>query len=183
MHSEIKQKMDDLAELRRLGYVTDEEYLIARENLLLDMGFDIVPRVGGLRDQVVIAAPRRRRGCGCGCFLTLLLLLIAAVGGVFAVPEEMLRQVPVLSRLLEYKEYQEVRQALTWFLDDLRGNPLFAPDPAPQATPPAPARSSEPSGEVQAPALHAIAAPVPEGEGPMSMSGDTPSRSSKIEAD
>ena len=171
MNSEIKHKLEDLVELHRLGYVTEEEYATARENLLLDMGFDIVPRVGGLRDRVLIAEPRRRSsGCGCGCFLMLLLLLIAAVGGVFAVPEEMLRQVPGLNRVLEFKEYQEVRQALMWFLDDLRGNPLSAPDPVPLTSndPQNVGRGEQPPGPMAVPGD----APPPEAPNALTASED-----------
>ena len=43
MKDGIRQRLDDLEELLHEEYITGDEYATARENLLLDMGFDIVP--------------------------------------------------------------------------------------------------------------------------------------------
>ena len=162
MHDSIKRKMEDLNELRRLGYITEDEHATARENILLDMGFDIVPRTElPDRDRIAIVPRRRRRGCGC---LLWILLVVAAVGGAFAVPEETLRSVPVLSKLLDVEPFVDARRAVTWFLDDLRGEPLSAPDPAPVSVPSTMgAASHDASVETVAPVLSAdeTAAPVP----------------------
>ena len=97
MKDGIRQRLDDLEELLHEEYITGEEYATARENLLLDMGFDIVPRLEGAarREPQAVMPVRKRQGTGCGCLLALLLLLIVAAAGVLlALPEETLRRFP-----------------------------------------------------------------------------------------
>ena len=150
MNSEIKQKMDELSELRRQNYISGEEYTTARENLLLDAGFDIIPRV----ENTLYSRPamrRERRGMGCGCFLMVILLAFAAAGGLLAMPEEKLRGIPFIGQLADREEYREIRQALLYFIDDLQGNPAHegASLPATPPTPALPQPLAEPSPELR----------------------------------
>ena len=133
MKDGIKQRLDDLEELLHEEYITGEEYATARENLLLDMGFDIVPRLEGAarREPQAVMPVRKRQGTGCGCLLALLLLLVVAAGGaLLALPEETLRQFPWTEKLMGMEAFQQVRQSLEHFIDDLRGNPPLEPNPA-----------------------------------------------------
>ena len=158
MKDGIRQRLDDLEELLHEGYITGDEYATARENLLLDMGFDIVPRLEGAagRGPQAVVPVRKRQGAGCGCFLTLLLLLVvAAAGTLLALPEETLRRFPWTEKLMDMEAFQQVRQSLEHFIDDLRGNPPIEPNPdaagpqlrspAPETT--APASADEPIAE------------------------------------
>ena len=144
MKDGIRQRLDDLEELLHEEYITGEEYATARENLLLDMGFDIVPRLEGpaRREPQSAMQARKRQGAGCGCTLALLLLLVVAAGGaLLALPEETLRQFPWTEKLMGMEAFQQVRQSLEHFIDDLRGNPPIEPNPdaaGPQLRSPAP---------------------------------------------
>lgn len=132
MKDGIRQRLDALEELLHEEYITGEEYATARENLLLDMGFDIVPRLEGApRGEPQAVMPvRKRQSAGCGCFLALLLLLIvAAAGALLALPEETLRQLPWTEKLMGMEAFQQVRQSLEHFIDDLRGNPSLESSP------------------------------------------------------
>ena len=132
MKDGIRQRLDDLEELLHEEYITGEEYATARENLLLDMGFDIVPRLEGAarREPQAVMPVRKRQGTGCGCLLALLLLLIVAAAGVLlALPEETLRRLPWTEKLMGMEAFQQVRQSLEHFIDDLRGNPPLEPNP------------------------------------------------------
>lgn len=144
MKDGIRQRLDDLEELLHEGYITGDEYATARENLLLDMGFDIVPRLEGAagRGPQAVVPVRKRQGAGCGCLLTLLLLLVvAAAGTLLALPEETLRRFPWTEKLMDMEAFQQVRQSLEHFIDDLRGNHPLDPNPdaaGPQLRSPAP---------------------------------------------
>ena len=46
MSDPVRKKLDELRELRQENYITEEEYAAARENALLDAGFDIESRTG-----------------------------------------------------------------------------------------------------------------------------------------
>ena len=132
MKDGIRQRLDDLEGLLHEEYITGEEYATARENLLLDMGFDIVPRLEGAarREPQAVMPVRKRQGTGCGCLLTLLLLLVvAAAGTLLALPEETLRRFPWTEKLMDMEAFQQVRQSLEHFIDDLRGNPPLEPNP------------------------------------------------------
>ena len=139
MNSEIKRKLDDLNELLAQNYITDSEYAIARENVLSDAGIDIVPRMestvgNSARDSIRPLTPRREQRGGCGCFVMLLLLLVVAAGCLFALPEDIVQKIPGVGQLLEEQRCQELRQAVTQFIDDLRGNPAPVESSAPGAT-------------------------------------------------
>lgn len=155
MKDGIRQRLDDLEELLHEEYITGEEYATARENLLLDMGFDIVPRLEGpaRREPQPAMQARKRQGAGCGCTLALLLLLVVAAGGaLLALPEETLRQFPWTEKLMSMEAFQQVRQSLEHFIDDLRGNPSLEP-------------SLEPSFDAAGPQLHS---PAPDATAPAS---------------
>lgn len=155
MKDGIRQRLDDLEELLHEEYITEEEYATARENLLLDMGFDIVPRLEGpaRREPQAVLPIRKRQGAGCGCTLALLLLLVVAAGGaLLALPEETLRQFPWTEKLMSMEAFQQIRQSLEHFIDDLRGNPSLEP-------------SLEPSFDAAGPQLHS---PAPDATAPAS---------------
>lgn len=126
MTGSMRQKLEELKELRAQNYITEQEYAAARSNIFLDAGFDILPRTE-LDARYAYAPPQRetreRKGCGCGCFLTLLLLIVALLGGLFALPEDLRAALPGLDRLLEIEQVQEARQAVLRFIDDLMGHP------------------------------------------------------------
>ena len=147
MNSDLKRKLDDLNELLSQNYITDSEYAIARENVLADSGIDIVPRmeVPVVRDSDrPFRARREQHNSGCGCFLVLLLILVAAAGCFLALPEDIAKKIPGVGSLIDEPRYQEIRQTITQFIDDLRGNP--APVPAPTLEPvPAPAPAPVPT--------------------------------------
>ncbi|MCR5347528.1 MAG: hypothetical protein K6E38_07100, partial [Fretibacterium sp.] len=164
--SEIKRKLDDLNELLSQNYITDAEYAIARENVLADAGIDIVPRLEGpvIRDNVrsLRSVTETQRGSGCGCFLVLLLLLVAAAGCLLALPEDIAQKIPGMGQLIDEPRYQEIRQTITQFIDDLRGNPAPAPAPDPVPAPtPAPSSSASPAPEIS-PQKSPTAVPDPE---------------------
>lgn len=151
MKDGIRQRLDDLEELLHKEYITGEEYATARENLLLDMGFDIVPRLEGpaRREPQSAMQARKRQGAGCGCTLALLLLLVVTAGGaLLALPEETLRRLPWTEKLMSMEAFQQVRQSLEHFIDDLRGNPSLGP-------------SLEPSFDAAGPQLHSPTSTTP----------------------
>ena len=168
MKDGIRQRLDDLEELLHEEYITGEEYATARENLLLDMGFDIVPRLEGAarREPQAVMPVRKRQGTGCGCLLALLLLLIVAAAGVLlALPEETLRRLPWTEKLMDMEAFQQVRQSLEHFIDDLRGNPPLEPNPdaaGPQLRSPAPETIAPASADE--PIAEAISVDEPEDE-------------------
>ena len=168
MKDGIRQRLDDLEELLHEEYITGEEYATARENLLLDMGFDIVPRLEGAarREPQAVMPVRKRQGTGCGCLLALLLLLIVAAAGVLlALPEETLRRLPWTEKLMGMEAFQQVRQSLEHFIDDLRGNPPLEPNPdaaGPQLCSPAPETIAPASADE--PIAEAISVDEPEDE-------------------
>ena len=44
MTGSMRQKLEELKELRAQNYITEQEYAAARSNIFLDAGFDILPR-------------------------------------------------------------------------------------------------------------------------------------------
>lgn len=147
MTGSMRQKLEELKELRAQNYITEQEYAAARSNIFLDAGFDILPRTE-LDARYAYAPPQRegreRKGCGCGCFLTLLLLIVALLGGLFALPEDLRAALPGLDRVFEIEQVQEARQAVLRFIDDLMGHPEGqAPHPFPESS--SDRRPSEPA--------------------------------------
>lgn len=131
MKQEIKRRLDGLTELLNEGYITEAEYAVARENIFLDAGFDIIPRTGGPDPRPAPAVPQRREHRrGCGCFLGLLLLLAAVGGSLFILSRVVAGDRPLLGMLLESDGYQNARQAVVGFIDDLMGNPAPSAPPA-----------------------------------------------------
>lgn len=126
MTGSMRQKLEELKELRAQNYITEQEYAAARSNIFLDAGFDILPRTE-LDARYAYAPPQRegleRKGCGCGCFLTLLLLIVALLGGLFALPEDLRAALPGLDRVFGIEQVQEARRAVLRFIDDLMGRP------------------------------------------------------------
>lgn len=126
MTGSMRQKLEELKELRVQNYITEQEYAAARSNIFLDAGFDILPRTE-LDARYAYAPPQRegleRKGCGCGCFLTLLLLIVALLGGLFALPEDLRAALPGLDRVFGIEQVQEARRAVLRFIDDLMGRP------------------------------------------------------------
>ncbi len=91
-----KQRLDELYDLLKSEYITENEFRAARSNILRESGFDLspAPRPRRDRDAEVTQEERRalqqpeRKGCGCGCFLfTLFLIAAIALGAIFALPE------------------------------------------------------------------------------------------------
>ena len=132
MDAELKGKFDDLDDLLSGGYISKEEFAAARENLLVEAGFDVSPRTGGLFGGNLAFRPHEESGggrSGCGCFLIFLLLAALLIGGFLALPEGVLKGIPIVGNLIEGQGIQEMRQSVIRFIDDLRGNP--APDTGP----------------------------------------------------
>lgn len=156
MTGSMRQKLEELKELRVQNYITEQEYAAARSNIFLDAGFDILPRTE-LDARYAYAPPQReggeRKGCGCGCFLTLLLLIVALLGGLFALPEDLRAALPGLDRLLEIEQVQEARRAVLRFIDDLMGRP--------EGQPPHPFPESSSDRRPSEPAEPTTAVPVP----------------------
>lgn len=127
MTNPVKQRLEELKELRQYDYITEEEYAVARGNILLEAGFDIVPRTEF--DACYTYPPPRRKGRerkrgGCGCFLTLLFLIAFMVSGaLFALPEDIVSNLPGLDRLFGIEQVQEARRTILRFIDDLLGHP------------------------------------------------------------
>ena len=126
MDAELKGKFDDLDDLLSGGYISKEEFATARENLLIEAGFDVSPRTGGFMGGLAFRKSEEERGNGCGCLLTFLLLVALMIGAFLALPEGILKGIPVVGNLIEGQGIQEMRQSVARFIDDLRGNP--APD-------------------------------------------------------
>lgn len=126
MDIELKGKFDDLDDLLSGGYISKEEFATARENLLIEAGFDVSPRTGGFIGGLAFRRSEEENRKGCGCFLMLLLLIAVLIGGFLALPDGILKGIPVIGDLIEGQGIQEMRQSVTRFIDDLRGNP--APD-------------------------------------------------------
>ena len=149
MDSEFKAKFDNLDDLLSGGYISEAEYAAARENLLMDAGFDVSPRPAGLFRGTVAFQPREERGrSGCGCFLMLLLLIVALLGGALALPEGIVKGIPVLGSLMEGQGLRSIRQSVAGFIDDLRGNPVNGG--VGQLMTPAPGQSRAVSGDAEA---------------------------------
>ncbi|MDR1621114.1 MAG: SH3 domain-containing protein [Synergistaceae bacterium] len=80
-----KQRLDDLQELLQAGYLTENEFRVARINALRENGVDIVihgsrkPEVKRVREE----EEEEPRGCGCGCLLAVLLVIVIGAGAVF----------------------------------------------------------------------------------------------------
>ena len=123
MANSTRQKLDELKELKQQGYLSEEEFAAARGNILLDAGFDIVPRTDS-DNRLAYAPPPREDGekkGGCGCLFALLLLLVLLLGGIFAMPEDVARGVPGLERIFGNEQVQAARRTLLQFIDDLMG--------------------------------------------------------------
>lgn len=164
MQHDIAKKLEELGELRKLSYVSEEEYAVARENILLDAGFDIHPRSenpGPGLPPPPAPAPRKR---GCGCFLLgLLLLLLVLAGSLFAVPQEVLRSfdIPALRKILDSEEFLKVHNAFIRFIGDLRGLEPASRDRPPLPEPSVPEERAVSSEDASAAGL-VVAEPVPE---------------------
>ena len=126
MDIELKGKFDDLDDLLSGGYISKEEFAAARENLLIEAGFDVSPRTGGFISGLAFRRSEEESRKGCGCFLMLLLLIAVLIGGFLALPDGILKGIPVIGDLIEGQGIQGMRQSVMRFIDDLRGNP--APD-------------------------------------------------------
>jgi len=127
----VKKKLDELRELRQDNYITEEEYAAARENTLLDAGFDIESRTE-LGARFLHIPPQReieeKKNGGCGCFLILLLLIII-LGGIFALSEDTLKTLPGLDRVFGIEMVREARRTVHQFVDDLMGRPRAQESP------------------------------------------------------
>lgn len=138
MNNQTKQKLDELNELRQQNYISEEEYAAARANILLGAGFDIIPRTDSAPTPFY-APPLKEKEekSGCGCLFVFLILLIVLVGGVFAMPDDLLKKLPGLDGILEYEQVQTARLTLHRFIDDLLGGQTQE-----LPAPPSPDRSS-----------------------------------------
>lgn len=133
MSNPVRKKLDELKELRQENYITEEEHSAARENALLDAGFDIVPRTGPearfRRAPLQERESGEKKNGGCGCFLTLLLLIVILFGGIVALPEDTLKLLPGLDRVFGLEMVQEARRTVLQFIDDLMGRPQAQKSP------------------------------------------------------
>ena len=78
------------------------------------------------------------------------------LGCFLALPEDIAKNIPGVGQLIDEPCYQEIRQTITQFIDDLRGNPapvpapILKPVPAPAPTPaPVPAPAPDPVPELR----------------------------------
>ncbi|MDR2179351.1 MAG: SH3 domain-containing protein [Synergistaceae bacterium] len=76
-----KQRLDDLQDLLQAGYLTDNEFRVARINTLKESGVDIV--IHGSRKAEAKHEEEEEKPKGCGCFLTGLFLVILGIGALF----------------------------------------------------------------------------------------------------
>ena len=180
MTNELKKKLDELNELLGQDYLTEEEYAIARANVFLEAGIDIIPRADPIDVPYIRSSPprrRERRGCGCGCFTMLLLLALIAFGALFAIPEDVLKDLPAVGKLIEMEEFQKAHQSLMRFINDLRGIPESSADRIPDPSPGGSGGTEPPlaTGVSQLPAavpLPASSLDRPVQEGPQNASED-----------
>ena len=132
MSDPVRKKLDELRELRQENYITEEEYAAARENALLDAGFDIESRTG-IGARFLHIPPQReieeRKNGGCGCFLIVLLLIVIILGGIFALSEDTLKTLPGLDQVFGLEMVQEARRTILQFVDDLMGRPQAQKSP------------------------------------------------------
>jgi len=81
-----KDRLDELRELCREGYVTDDEFKVARVHILKEGGVDVtrVPQPNYRRSS----QEEKEESRGCGCFLITLLLAVSLILGMayFAAP-------------------------------------------------------------------------------------------------
>jgi hypothetical protein len=81
-----KQRLDDLQDLLQGGYLTENEFRVARINALRESGVDIVIHGGSRKSEVKYSREEEEEEPkGCGCALTVLLLLAIGIGVVFFV--------------------------------------------------------------------------------------------------
>jgi hypothetical protein len=81
-----KQRLDDLQDLLQGGYLTENEFRVARINALRESGVDIVIHGGSRKSEVKHSREEEEEESkGCGCALTVLLLLAIGIGVIFFV--------------------------------------------------------------------------------------------------
>ena len=126
--SETKRKLDEIQELLESKYITEEEFKAAKANVLREAGFD-VNRRGEFSSTIQRQLPPRvqsknekKSGCGCGCFFLLLLLIAVIAGGIVAVPEDTLKKIPYLEKVLEMEQVKYARQEVKNAYDSFMGN-------------------------------------------------------------
>jgi hypothetical protein len=127
-----KDRLDELQDLLQAGYLTENEYRVARINTLREEGVDIVihARAPDAKHRPDLEEEEdEEKSGGCGCFLaSAFLIVVVALGAVLAVP-----------KWPENFGGFYAQTARQWILD--RGAELFAlfssdePDPAPDPGP------------------------------------------------
>ena len=128
-----KQRLDDLQDLLQAGYLTDNEFRVARINTLRESGVDIVIHGSRKPEARYPREEEEEEPKGCGCFLIVVLLIALGIGAVFFV-----------SIWPDRLGGSYVRAAREWasaqwssFFSDAPSGPI--PDPIPQKDVPLPA--------------------------------------------
>ena len=82
-----KQRLEELQDLLEGGYLTENEFRVARVNILKENGIDLTIHGRSLEERRGRQAEESPGGCGCGCFLAALFLAAAIGGAVWAIPQ------------------------------------------------------------------------------------------------
>jgi hypothetical protein len=80
-----KQRLDDLQELLQAGYLTENEFRVARINALRENGVDIVIHGSRKPEAKYAREEEDDEPRGCGCLSAVVLVIAVAVGAVFFV--------------------------------------------------------------------------------------------------
>ena len=124
-----KDRLDELRELYKGGYVTESEFKIARLNILNDGGIDVLTQLRQhARQTIAMEENEEPKGSGCGCFLAALLAVFLVSGvSFFAAPHWPDRFGGTGARIA--REWFTAKA--TDFMDGFFGNPAEtqAPDP------------------------------------------------------
>ena len=81
-----KDRMDELSELCKAGYVTEYEYKIARINVLKEGGIDVVNQLQHTHRPQYQEEEESKSGCGCFLLTLLLTALLVFTVAFFAAP-------------------------------------------------------------------------------------------------
>jgi hypothetical protein len=79
----IKERLDDLQDLLEGGYVTEDEYRVARVNILREEGMDIAIHSRAPEGRRAQAEEANRDGCGIYSLALLILIFVVAAGTIF----------------------------------------------------------------------------------------------------
>ena len=88
-----KQRLDELYDLLKTDYITENEFRVARANILREGGIDVTSafRTSDIEitsEERQLLEEEESKGRGCGCFLFVLILTVTLViGAFFALPK------------------------------------------------------------------------------------------------